>query len=112
MMFWPSMMSLAPPPVTPSRKFPPRLGWPAACVELVDGDEVPLLPQAARLPVRATPAAPANNCRREISAMSEPPLFVGSEPPLFVGVGAARGAGLGQVRMQGASLASRDVDRS
>src|ERR1700730_635426 len=103
MMFWPSMMSLAPPPVTPSRKFPPRLGVPAACVELVDGDEVPLLPQAARLPVRATPAAPANNCRREISAMSEPLLFVGA--------GAARGPA-GQVRMRGANPASRGVDCS
>src|SRR5262249_29180032 len=102
MMFWPSMMSLAPPPVTPSRKFPPRLGWPAACVELVDGDELPLLPQAPRLPVRAPPAPPAKTSRRKRSAISEPLLFVGA--------GAARGP-VGQVRMQGASLASRDVDR-
>src|SRR6058998_1054470 len=102
MMFWPSMMSLAPPPVTPSRKFPPRLGVPAACVELVDGDEVPLLPQAARPPTTARPAAPVNNCRREISAMSE--------PLLFVGVGAGRGPG-GAAANARASLASLDVDR-
>src|SRR5882672_9175953 len=100
MMFWPSMMSLEPPPVTPSRKFPPRLGWPAGCVGLVDGDE--LLPQAARPPATARPAAPVNNCRREISAMSEPLLFVGA--------GAGRGPA-GQVRMRGANLASRDADR-
>src|SRR2546429_9171303 len=66
----------------------PRVGGPAACVGLVEGAELPLLPQAARLPVRATPAAPANNCRRERSTMSEPLLFVGAD--------AARGPG-GQV---------------
>ena len=32
-MLWPSMMSLAPPPVTPRRKLPPFLGVPAAGVE-------------------------------------------------------------------------------
>src|SRR2546429_3127963 len=95
-MFCPSMMSWAPPPVAPIRKFPPRLAVPAACVELVDGDEVPLLPQAARLPVRATPAAPANNCRRERSAMSEPLLFVGA--------GAARGPGRGRCGYKGRAL--------
>src|SRR6266699_697839 len=97
MMFWPSMMSLEPPPVTPSRKFPPRLGWPAACVGLVDGDE-PLLPQAARLPATARPAAPANNCRREISAMSEPLLFVGADAARGpVGQGTDEGSGPGLV---------------
>src|SRR5690242_14462011 len=95
MMFWPSMMSLAPPPVTPSRKFPPRLGCPAGCVGLVDGDE-PLLPQAARPPTTARPPAPASNCRREISAMAEPLLSVGAD--------AARGACGGKGECKGRAL--------
>src|SRR5262245_48395286 len=71
MMFWPSMMSLAPPPVTPSRKFPPRFGPPPAPPRagLVPVDE--LLPHAAaRPPATARPAAPLTSCRREISVMS------------------------------------------
>src|SRR2546430_14383662 len=74
MMFWPSMMSLAPPPVTPSRKFPPRLGVPAAPVddELVLDEEEPEPHAAARLPTAASPAAPVRSCRRETSVMSWP----------------------------------------
>src|SRR5215831_3402170 len=74
MMFWPSMMSLEPPPVTPSRKFPPRLGVPAAAVddELVLDEEEPEPHAAARPPTAASPAAPARSCRRETSVMSWP----------------------------------------
>src|SRR5215831_5587464 len=73
MMFCPSMMSLEPPPVMPSRKFPPRLGAPAAPVaELVLG-VVELEPHAAvNPPTAARPAAPTRSCRRETSVMSCP----------------------------------------
>src|SRR5215470_17262080 len=73
MMFWPSMMSLEPPPVTPSRKFPPRFGAPAApVVEPVLG-VVELEPHAAaNPPAAARPAAPMRSCRRETSVMSCP----------------------------------------
>src|SRR5262249_4301048 len=73
MMIWPSRMSWAPPPVTPSRKFPPRLGAPAAAVdELVLDEEEPEPHAAARPPTAASPAAPARSCRRETSVMSWP----------------------------------------
>src|SRR6267378_5713709 len=63
LMFWPSMKSLEPPPVTPTRKLPPRLG-----VELV---VVPAgeVPQAARMPATDRPPAsapaPIRSSRRE-----------------------------------------------
>src|SRR5215469_4256557 len=73
MMNWPSMMSLEPPPVTPSRKFPPRLGAPAAPVaEPVLGDEELEPHAAARPPTAAKPAAPTRSCLRETSVMSCP----------------------------------------
>src|SRR6188472_3176423 len=58
-MFCPSSMYLDPPPVTPRRKFPPRLGLPAAALVSPppEGDgELP--PQAARVAAMATPLAP------------------------------------------------------
>src|SRR5438128_493270 len=72
MMFWPSMMSLDPPPVTPSRKFPPRLGFPAADDPPVLGEGDEPEPQATRPPAAARPAAPMRICRRETSVMSWP----------------------------------------
>src|SRR5712691_4655075 len=71
MMFWPSKMSLEPPPVTPRRKFPPRLGVPAAPpVVAAPGDEELLPHAAARPPATARPAAPEMSCRREIRDIS------------------------------------------
>src|SRR4029077_12806048 len=62
-MFCPSIMSLAPPPVTPRRNVPPRLG----AVEEVVPDDVP---HAARTLAIDSPAAsmpmPISNCRRVI----------------------------------------------
>src|SRR5262249_18690187 len=67
------MMSLEPPPVTPSRKFPPRLGAPAAPVaEPVLGAEELEPHAAANPPAAARPAAPTRSCRRETSVMSCP----------------------------------------
>src|SRR6266581_3516402 len=61
-MFCPSIMSLAPPPVTPRRNVPPRLG-----AEEVVPDDVP---QAARTLAIDSPAAsmpmPTSSCRRVI----------------------------------------------
>src|SRR3954454_12689746 len=74
-MLWPSMMSLAPPPVTPRRKLPPFLGVPAAGVEpppLGDDDEPPP-PQAARPPASSTPPAPTRSSRRESESRSMSP---------------------------------------
>src|SRR5437773_606486 len=73
MMFWPSMMSLEPPPVTPSRKFPPRLGAPAAPVaEPVLGVEELEPHAAASPPTAARPAPPMRSCRRETSVIVVP----------------------------------------
>src|SRR3954453_12724436 len=83
MMFCPSKMSFGPPPVTPSRKLPPRLGLPAAAL-----DEPPLLlwedgvvPEQADSPATAAaPAAPTKNCRRETAeAHQEPSAPAASE---------------------------------
>src|SRR3954452_4778025 len=76
MMFCPSKMSLAPPPVTPRRKLPPRFGLPAA-------EEAPLplcddgfVPEQAESPATAAaPAAPTNSCRRETPEVSGEPSF-------------------------------------
>src|SRR3954454_1713698 len=76
MMFWPSKMSLVPPPVTPSRKLPPRLGFPAAA-ELEE--DVPLceegvVPEHADNPATAAaPAAPAKSWRLETGEPSHDP---------------------------------------
>src|SRR6478736_2860002 len=71
-MLWPSMMSLAPPPVTPRRKLPPFLGVPAGVEPppLAADDEEPLLPQAARPPASRTPPAPTSSSRRESESRS------------------------------------------
>src|SRR6516225_7684373 len=84
MMNWPSMMSLAPPPVTPSRKFPPRLGAPAAPVVAPALGVEELEPHAAaNPPAAARPAAPMRSCRRETSVMSCPfcPPALAVPPP-------------------------------
>src|SRR5215470_20451700 len=91
MMFWPSMMSLEPPPVTPSRKFPPRLGAPAAPVaEPVLGVEELEPHAAANPPAAARPAAPMRSCRRETSVMLcpfyPPTLAVPPGRPAFLPV--------------------------
>ena len=63
MMVWPSMMSFAPPPVTASRKLPPRLGVPDA--PPVDEEPEEELPHAASDPPSTTAPAPTNSSRRE-----------------------------------------------
>src|SRR5262245_44634934 len=94
MMFWPSMMSLEPPPVTPSRKFPPRLGVPAAAVDVLVLDEDEPEPHAAaRPPTAASPAAPARSCRRETSVMSWPFCSPALDPPEPVCVPADESSG-------------------
>jgi hypothetical protein len=66
-MYWPSMTSFAPPPVTPSLKLPPRFGFPVA----PPPDEVLVLvslpPPHADSPEasRAAPPAPTTNWRRD-----------------------------------------------
>src|SRR5215469_3640419 len=73
MMFWPSKMSLEPPPVTPSRKLPPLLGLPGAADEAVDGvPPLVVVPHAAASPPAASTAAPEKSCRRETSAIGKP----------------------------------------
>src|SRR3954451_1704174 len=59
------MKSLAPPPVTPRRKVPPRLGFAAVLVAARADAALP-----ARLPARTTPPVAARSSRRE----SDPPL--------------------------------------
>src|SRR5438445_6788343 len=63
-MFWPSMKSLEPPPVTPTRKLPPRLG--VELLVLAVGD----VPHAARMPATDRPPAsapaPISSSRRVI----------------------------------------------
>src|SRR5262249_54807272 len=56
-MFWPSIMSLAPPPVTPRRKLPPRLGVPDVAVEDEEPQAASTLPSAR---------APASSSRRDV----------------------------------------------
>src|SRR3954452_1164508 len=75
MMFCPSKMSLAPPPVTPRRKLPPRLGVPAAELELLPllWEDVVVPEQADRPATAAAPAAPTKNCRRETAEASQEP---------------------------------------
>ena len=71
MMFWPSMMSLAPPPVTPRRKSPPRLGVPPADPPLSVEESLP--PHAARAAAIAAVPAPRNNVRLEKGDASQSP---------------------------------------
>src|SRR5436190_13713622 len=72
-MLWPSMMSLAPPPVTPRRKFPPFFGAPAGVdpPPLPAVEDEPLPPQAARPPASRTPPAPMSSSRRERESRSK-----------------------------------------
>src|SRR5881394_3666148 len=65
-MFCPSNKSFDPPPVTPSRKLPPRFGVPAApllCVPPGGAGELP--PHAASELARTTPPAPISRLRLE-----------------------------------------------
>src|SRR4051795_13125037 len=87
-MFWPSMMSLAPPPVTPRRKLPPFLGVPAALEPPLPAGDDELLPppQAARPPASSTVLAPTRRSRRERPPLASPErsldLSTISSPPL------------------------------
>ncbi len=75
MMFWPSIMSLAPPPVTPSLKLPPRFGTPPP-FELLE------VPHAASTLAIDAPAAsmpmPMSNWRRVMF----PPRYIRSRVDL------------------------------
>src|SRR5215831_16986778 len=69
-MVWPSMMSLEPPPVTPSLKLPPFLGVPVAVVPPPPLELLLLPPHAASVPASASPPAPMRSSRRDMGRLS------------------------------------------
>src|SRR4029453_11099394 len=98
-MFWPSMMSPDPPPVTPRRKLPPLFGAPLAVGPEVVADVPSSLLHAASAPLNAKPPAryppPIRIWRRvnrtSLSSSSREPDLSATVPPLAFPVHRCRG---------------------